>query len=212
MNIKQTVKKIWRYPLCACYKSKLKYDRFTIISSDCTGGVLYRDLGLPFLSPTINLTVPNSIDFFERLEHYLRLEPVPNGYSQEGYPLMLLEDLEIVGVHYRNHDALIGKWNERRKRVVWDRIIVMSNDKFISTEADKERFSKLPYPKMLFSREKTGDSYVAHAPALAAGKDLTAYCDLLGRRYIGKYLDCVQFLNESVAQAEKINRRENEKT
>ena len=36
-------------------REKLKNNDFTIISSECAGGVIYHDLGLRFDSPTINL-------------------------------------------------------------------------------------------------------------------------------------------------------------
>ena len=197
-TIKSIVKKIWRYPICKYYQKKLKNDRFTIISSDCVGGCLYHDLGLRFNTPTINLTVPRSIDFFERLEYYLQVMPVPNGYTQKGQPVMLLDDLEVVGVHYRDHDELIDKWHERKNRVVWDHIIIISSSRFIVTEEDRERFAKLPYPKVLFSGNQTNNSYEVYAPAVAQNKDLTAYCDCFGRRYFERYLNCVQFLNQSI--------------
>ena len=42
----------------------------TILSMNCTGGILYHELGLPFLSPTINLYIQaeDFIRFCERLE------------------------------------------------------------------------------------------------------------------------------------------------
>lgn len=45
-------------------RKRLKNNEFSIISNDCTGGVIYHDLGLRFTSPTINL-------FFEPYEDYL---------------------------------------------------------------------------------------------------------------------------------------------
>lgn len=138
--IKEIVKRIWRYPICRYYRKKLKVNRFTIISSDCVGGCLYHDLGLRFASPTINLTIPASIDFFENLAYYMKLDPVPGGYSQKGKPIILLDDIEIVGVHYHSHKELIEQWNKRKQRIVWDRIIIMTNSRFVSSSADIERF------------------------------------------------------------------------
>lgn len=158
---------------------------------------MYHDLGLRFASPTINLTIPASIDFFENLAYYMKLDPVPGGYSQKGKPIILLDDIEIVGVHYHSHKELIEQWNKRKQRIVWDRIIIMTNSRFVSSSADIERFSRLPYPKILFTRESPKNSFEVYVPALEKGGDLTAYCDLLGRRHFEKHLDCVKFLNES---------------
>ena len=36
---------------------KLANPDFTIIASNCVGTIIYHDLGVPFLSPTINLTI-----------------------------------------------------------------------------------------------------------------------------------------------------------
>ncbi len=36
---------------------RLKNTDFTIISSNCVGTIIYHDMGLPFLTPTINLTI-----------------------------------------------------------------------------------------------------------------------------------------------------------
>ena len=198
MTVKQIVKKYWRYPICRYYRKKLKVGEFTIISSDCAGGCLYHDLGLRFASPTINLTVPKSLDFFERLDHYLKIEPVADGYSKHGAPVMRLDDIEIIGVHYSSHEELIRKWNERCRRIKWDRIVIMTNSRFVCGEADIARFAKLPYPKVLFTKEIPQNPFEVFAPALNEGADLTAYCDSWGRQYFEKYFDCVRFLKESV--------------
>lgn len=196
MIAKELVKKLWRYPLCVYYRSKLKVKQFTIISSDCIGGCLYHDLGLQFTSPTINLTIPKSLAFFERLEYYLQAEAVPDGFSAKGVPIARIEDLQIVGVHYRDHTELIEKWNERKKRVVLDNIIIMTSSRFISAE-ERAQFASLPYHKIMFTGDQPQNKFEVFMPAVANGTDLTAYCDVFGRRYFEKYLDCVSFLNES---------------
>ena len=128
----------------------------------------------------------------------MQIEPVPYGYSANGEPVILLENVQVIGIHYHDHGELIQKWNERRTRIVWQNIIILSNNRFVSTKEELERFSKLPYPKILFTGEKPSYDFERYSPALLKRKDLTAYCDLFGRRYFEKYLNCVQFLNESV--------------
>ena len=48
----------------------------TIFSCNCTGGVMYHDLGEKFLSPTVNMYMPceDFIKFCENYEYYLTLE------------------------------------------------------------------------------------------------------------------------------------------
>lgn len=54
-------------------KKRLKNNNFSIISSNCVGGVIYHKLGLKFLSPTINLWIrPNDyLKFLKNLNYYL---------------------------------------------------------------------------------------------------------------------------------------------
>lgn len=68
--LKTFVNKIWnlnRRKQNNYYKNNIKNKDFTIFSSNCTGGVLYHDLGLEFLSPTINLYM-NCEDFIKFCE------------------------------------------------------------------------------------------------------------------------------------------------
>ncbi len=198
MMLKKQIKKIWRFPICKYYQSKLKTRKFSIISSNCVGGCLYHDLGLQFTSPTINLIIPESLKFFENLKHYLSIEPVADGYTEKGEPVAIIDDVKIIGVHYKDHNHLIKKWTERTERVIWDNIIILSDSRYIKTPQEVERFSKLPYHKALFTGELTGYDFEVLIPKLKDGDlDITSYCDMLGRRYFEKYLNCVAFINES---------------
>lgn len=200
MKIKKIIKKIWRYPLCTYYRKKLKNNRFSIISSDCIGGVLYHDLGCKFTSPTINLIVPEFLIFVKSLKHYIEVEPIPAGYSKKGEPIIMLDNIEIIGVHYHNHVELINKWNERKLRINWNNIVLISSDKFIKTTLEKEEFANLPFPKLLFTGKRPTNAFEIFIPKMSKklSIDLTSYCDLLGRRIFEKYVNCVEFLNKSV--------------
>lgn len=59
-------------------KQKLKNENFTILASECAGGVIYHKLGLKFLSPTINLWFKPSdfLKFLNNLEYYLNSAPL----------------------------------------------------------------------------------------------------------------------------------------
>ena len=48
---------------------------FTIIAQNCIGGVIYSDLGLQFLSPTINMFIEdeNFVKLVENLEYYFSI-------------------------------------------------------------------------------------------------------------------------------------------
>ena len=71
-------------------KKQLKTHDFTVISQNCIGGVFYHDMGLKFLSPTIDLYIPEPdfIKFISNLEYYINTDlEISDG---ENYPIGLL--------------------------------------------------------------------------------------------------------------------------
>lgn len=55
-------------------KARLRNRDFSIISSNCNGAFMYRDLGLPYLSPTVNLSIEINgfVKMVGNLEWYMR--------------------------------------------------------------------------------------------------------------------------------------------
>lgn len=70
-NLKEKLKEIWRMPIKMSMRKRLRTKKVRIVSSMCAGGILYHDLGLQFLSPTINMTIEPFGLFCENLERYL---------------------------------------------------------------------------------------------------------------------------------------------
>ncbi len=86
---------------------RLRSGNVTILSMNCTGGILYHDLGLRFLSPTINLYMEaeDFIRFCENLPDYLALNHLeecrdPAVLSGRSYPVACLGDIKLFLVHY----------------------------------------------------------------------------------------------------------------
>ena len=74
-NIKAIYRKALRYRLNKENRNRLVFDRenpFSIISSNCVGGVILHELGLKFNTPTINLFfVPRDyLEFIQNLKYY----------------------------------------------------------------------------------------------------------------------------------------------
>lgn len=137
------------------YRKRYCGEAPTIISHNCIGGVLSHELGLKFLSPTVNLFMVNEdfIKFCENLEYYLSLEIMPyHGEIKREYPLGTCGDLVLYFVHYNSFDEAKKKWNDRRKRVNLDNIYIIATDRDGFNENLLQRFEKLPYKnKKLFS-------------------------------------------------------------
>lgn len=74
--IKKKIRRLFRYNLNKKNQKRLKNDNFSILASNCIGGVLYHELGMPFLSPFINMYVEprDFIKFLKSPNEYLRYE------------------------------------------------------------------------------------------------------------------------------------------
>lgn len=211
--LKQEVKEIWRKPYQLYMRAHLKNNCFSIISSNCVGGILSHDLGQQFRSPTINLTVREFIPFVQRLDYYMSLTPIPyNGFLDgmggkdwgqgRGYPICTLEDIVLYGVHYHNHDEMISAWEKRKTRINWNNIVIMATDEYVKTQEQLDEFDKLPYPKVLFTKEKNTtydfQIYILGAEDEESVGDVLRYTGILGIRKFEKYFDCVKWLNDSM--------------
>ena len=144
----------------------LKNKNFTIISNNCWGGYIYRLFNLPYQSPTIGLFImPNDyLKFVNNLEYYLKecklkfINPKDSHNYDElvshacygSYPVGLLDDVEILFMHYKTEAEALEKWNRRCERINWDNLIIKFNDQNGCTNEQIEKFNKInKYDKMI---------------------------------------------------------------
>lgn len=129
-----------------CHKEPM-----TLISQQCIGGVIYHDMGMKFLSPTINLYFPakDFIKFVKNIKYYVEL---PLKIVEEEPIVGYLEDVKMVFLHYTSAKEAKEKWEERRKRILWEKIFVIATDRDGFDEECFQEFKKLPYPKALITR------------------------------------------------------------
>ena len=132
----------------------------TILSANCTGGIISHNLGLQFLSPTVNLymNAGDFIKFCENLDYYLSIDnwtlcTDPQIVGERKYPVVWLDDILLYLVHYHSADEALGKWNERKKRIDKSKIVIFNNDREGMTPELKDRFEALPYKKVLFTHQ-----------------------------------------------------------
>lgn len=142
-------------------RNKLHNENFTIFSTNCIGGIIYHNLKLRFLSPTINLWISPK-DYIKLLKdpqkylsnsdmHEIKIENID-------YPVGRLDDITIYGQHYKDFDELKYKWNERKKRINWDNTFVFMIERDGCTYRDLLDFDKLPYKnKVVFTQKKYKD-------------------------------------------------------
>lgn len=125
-------------PLLGKYRqSRLSNKDFTIISNNCWAGICYEYYGLQKLSPTVGLYffANEYIRFMSNLERYLvaNLQFIninESRYSREliekkqtNIPIGVLDDVEIVFLHYSDAVTAKEKWQRRVERVNWNNMI-----------------------------------------------------------------------------------------
>ena len=73
--------------------------------------------------------------------------------TEEGieYPVGLLKDIKIYFQHYKTEEEAKAKWNERAKRMDYDKLFILFTDRDGCTEQDIVEFDNLPYKnKVIF--------------------------------------------------------------
>ena len=127
---------------------------------NCIGGVLAHDLGIRFNSPTVNLYMraEDFIRFCENLDDYLAIDemtPCTDAaiIGDRTYPVACLGDLVLFLVHYPSVEEANRKWQERKRRIQQDNLVILATDRDGMTERLKDRFEKLPYRKVLFTKQ-----------------------------------------------------------
>ena len=143
-------------------KIGLKNRNFSIIANNCWGGFVYDIYGLQYLSPTIGAYFfpEDYLKFLSRLEYYLSIEAKVLDFEKSKHKQELLkgnnrfigviDDIEVVFVHYNSAEEAGERVNRRRTRVNFDNLLVKFNDQNGFKEEDLEQFDKLDYPHKLF--------------------------------------------------------------
>ncbi len=141
--------------------SNLRTNDFTVVSSNCWGGILYQDLGLKYQTPFVNqyMHAPCFLKLVKQFPKYLEMELSVSTQSKyisktTSYPVGHLGDIEIHFIHYTLEEDVIGKWNERKTRIHWDKLLFVLCERDGCTVADLKEFDELPVNKLMFTAKK----------------------------------------------------------
>lgn len=150
-------------------KKSIKNKNFSVISNNCWAGRVYQYLDMPYLSPTAGLYffAPDYIKFVSDLRRYLAtelrfIEPEESKYYEEikkrnqtDKPIGILDDVEIVFLHYKTKEEAAEKWNRRKERVNFDNIILKFSRMNLCTDKEIDEFCGLPFEnKFVFNIKK----------------------------------------------------------
>lgn len=147
------IKKRWK-------SRRLKNSDFSIIASNCNGGVIVHDLHQQFRSPFVNLWIlpGDFIRLLSSFDDYMEQEL--SFVKEDGidYPVAMLKDVKIFFQHYSSEAEAREKWNKRKSRINKSNMFVMFTDRDGCTYQDLEQFDSLPYAKkVVFTKQEYPD-------------------------------------------------------
>ena len=131
-------------------RQNLKNRDFTLLAPNCMGGILLHDLGLRFLTPTVNLmmTQTDFLQFVLHLDEYLSGEFIFFQHHEFTCPCAHLHreglpDVDVHFTHYHTEEEAEKKWHERAERINLDNLFVFLEERDGITRADLEKLGEL---------------------------------------------------------------------
>lgn len=130
---------------------------FTIISNNCWAGHVYRYYNVPYKTPTIGLFffADDYVKFCKNLKYYINLElrflPIEESkhydfIREKGLgiiPIGILDDVEIVFLHYKSEEEAYKKWERRKSRICWDNLFFKFSEQNQCTYKELEQFDMI---------------------------------------------------------------------
>lgn len=144
-------------------RAKLKRTSFSIFSNNCWAGSVYRRYGLPYASPTVGLYffAGDYVRFASRLHHYtsVPLEFIDAHESRHAGELAekrelgklvgVLDDIEVVFLHYPTAIEAREKWERRCDRINWNDVFIKFSQMNGCTNDDLHAFDALRHRNKL---------------------------------------------------------------
>lgn len=207
--MKEKIKKIYFRLFGPLKARKFNFTDFTIISNNCFGGIVYRNHHLPYLTPTAGMFImpKDYIKFIYNLEYYLSIIPLEIQLEQSSYFDYLksinytgvigkIDDVELMFLHYDDFNEARTKWERRKKRVNFDKIIYKFNDQNNCTIEELKEFEAFPAKnKILFTgKQYEGiDSFV-----LKQFKNIGYVVDDTKKKNTRKVFNIYKFINNMI--------------
>ena len=123
-DIKTIIKKIeYNNPLAVSRRKKMRTrlnnSEITLLVPNCLGGILFHDLNLEFMSPTVNLmmTQTDFVKLVNNLDCYLREDFRFYKHEEYSCPCAYLKDLSIHFTHFQTESEAEEAWHRRAGRI-----------------------------------------------------------------------------------------------
>lgn len=206
-NLAKQYRLLLRNELDKRNRSNLINRDFSIICSNCVGGVISHSLGLQFLSPTVNVFLypKEYLKLIYHLRHYMNIKEMPEDRAESvstGYYVGILDDIRLYFGHCPNFQSARDKWFERCRRINYDNLYFIMIQRDGCKEEDLQKFDAYPSRhKIVFTtRERPDIKSAYYIPGTTLNGqviDLVGYKGkMTGRRWIDDF-DYVSFLNDT---------------
>ena len=212
-SINLRINKFFRKNFANKRRKKINKREISIISNNCWGGMIYESYYLEKQSPTAGLffNPTDYLKFISKFKYYLSqdLKFIEHDTSKNknllkeckisnDTPIAILDDVEIIFLHYKEKEIAKEKWNRRIKRINYENIIFKFNDQNGCTEENLETFLKLPYKNKIFftvKKWKFRDNSIIKIPQLLNKKYIWASHEPFGANIffnVNKYINNIK--------------------
>jgi uncharacterized protein (DUF1919 family) len=131
-------------------RNSLRNTEFTLLAPNCMAGILLHDLGLRFLTPTVNLmmTQKDFLSFVLNMDDYLKAEFSFFSHPEFSCPCARLQPKGLPAVtvhftHYKTAQEAEEKWRERAARIRRDNLFVFLEERDGIDRVDLEKLKGL---------------------------------------------------------------------
>lgn len=185
-------------------RSQLENQNITFLTPNCMGGILFHDLGLKFMSPTVNLmmTQTDFVKFVLNMDDYLKKELRFFKHLEYNCPCANLGDIMICFTHYTSEKEAAEKWKERAKRINKDNMFIFCEERDGITESEIRKLSDIKVKGIVVFTANEYDD-IPYALYIPKYRDAGEVGNVLKRNYLDdsreyeKYFDFVKWFNES---------------
>ena len=181
-------------------RKELENHEFSIISSDCSAGCVCYDLKEQMRSPTKDLGfhADDYIRFCRNLDYYLS-QPLKEDQNppETEYLTATCGDVRLILAHYDSFQQASEAWERRKRRVNFENLFFLMNDRGYCAEEHIAAFDALPYANKVFFTHKEYPQYKS-AFYLTGSECIMDFAHPWSiRRYYDQF-DFVKWLNDGV--------------
>lgn len=187
-------------------RRRLRTKDFSILSNNCWAGKVYQYFDLPYATPTIGMYffADEYLRFLKNYKYYLSLPLKVVSAEQSKYAEILerknqkrvligvLDDVEIILLHYQDPEQAVEKWKRRTERFNHDNVIVKFSRMNECSDEHMKEFVNLDFKKKIAFDNKRNilSDDIVYMPGYDNKPDIKD-----DTTYFNKYVNLVKLIN-----------------